>query len=366
MKLNRFFFAALLCVFLAGVVPLQAQQGGSVSVAPPTAQSTVSASLDQMGVRQYLLGPGDIVEVRVFEEPRFDNVREVNSDGNLELPFIGSIPAQCRSVQAIKADVATALSRFLRNPQVDVLLRERRSRPPAVVSGAVRMPQQFQIYRQVRLLELLAYTGGVTEAANGTIEVFHTSPEICPQSSEIGPTTQSARTNAAPSAPSSQQPEETVDDPLRIPFDVYSLNDLRLGRSQGNPFIRPGDAIFVRESSPVYITGAVIQPQGIYLRDRLTLTRALAQVGGTRRDARTNLIRVYRQRPGVPEPEILSANLDAIRRGREPDLELQAYDIIEVGEASILSRNRLRDMFLGLATGGIGQVATGLPLRVLY
>lgn len=379
MKAHKFFFAlALSCALIFSVTPVTAQQQVTAPSAPAP---TVSAPtpLDQMGVREYMLGTGDTLEVRVFGEPQFDGTREINSDGNIEIPFVGAIPARCRSVQSVKADVAAALARFLRNPQVDVLLKERRSRPPAVVSGAVRAPQQFQIYRPVRLLELLAYAGGVTDQANGTIEIFHTAPEICPQPGETveraTPTspaaaaTTTATTDAATNSPAnvaattSDAPQ--IDDPLQIPFDVYSLNDLRLGREAGNPVVRPGDAVFVREAAPIYVTGSVVSPQGIYLREGLTLTQAIASVGGLRPEAR-HAIRIYRRQPNSVQRQEIVADFNDIRRNRAQDIELQPYDIVDVGEASPLSRQRIGRTILGFVTNSVTSLGTQLPVRVLY
>jgi polysaccharide export outer membrane protein len=246
-----------------------------------------------------------------------------------------------------------------------VLLKERRSRPPAVVSGAVRIPQQFQIYRQVRLLELLAYTGGVTDQANGTIEIFHTAPEVCPQTGATTTPTATAQHANATGENASATAQTENQDALQIPFDVYNLNDLRMGREGANPFIRPGDAVFVREASPVYVTGSVVSPQGVYLREGMTLMRAIASVGGLRREARASAVRIYRRRPNSTEPETIVANLNDIRRNRAPDIALQPYDIIDVSEASPFSSARIRDTLLGFVTNSVQTFGTNLPVRVL-
>ncbi len=47
--------------------------------------------------------------------------------------------------------------------------------------GAVRSPQRVQMQRKARLLELLAFSGGVTEQAGGDIQIFHTEPIMCPE-----------------------------------------------------------------------------------------------------------------------------------------------------------------------------------------
>ena len=402
---------ALLVLSVAGAsfAPLaQAQQTGTPaptapppSAPPPAGVAGVGDSaLDQMGVGTYLLGPVDILEVRVLGEPQMSGNFEVDDQGKIELPFIDEpVPANCRTDRELRQIINDALRRYIRNPRVYVRVADRRSRPPAVVFGAVRVPSRFQMNRRVRLLELLAQTGGLTEQAGGTIQIFHTEPVRCAeQEAALDPlmalaaatapqtTPAAAPANAQQTPPAATTPANSTaapaaqtasaetangetaasDDPLRLPFEVYSVADLRAGRESANPFIRPGDIVIVQDAPPVYITGAVVSPQGVYLRDHTSLTMAFARVGGIKREARASHVRIYRQRPGAMEPEILTVNYDEIRRGRRPDIQLQPYDIIEVPEAGFFSGPNLGRMLLGMATGGLQTMVTGLPMRVLY
>ena len=305
-----------------------------------------------MGVGNYLLGPGDVLSLRVFRYQQFDGEFEVDSTGAVEIPLVEEpIIARCRRAQDVQREIAQALKKYIRNPQVSLRVKERRSRPNAVVAGAVRNPQQFQMLRRVKLLQLLAFTGGITEQASGAIQVFHTEAEMCPDPNEPILPTQTA---------------EATSDALQVPFTVYNINDLRLGKEEANPYIRPGDVVMVQDAPPVYITGAVVAPQGVYLRNNATLMRAIAQVGGLRKEANQEKITIYRQKPGASEPELITANYAAIRKNKAPDIVLQPYDVIYVREAGVLSTRRLADTLLNLTVGGLGSAVTNLPLRVIY
>ena len=74
-------------------------------------------------------------------------------------------------------------------------------------------------------------------------------------------------------------------DGTKIPLQIIKISELRAGMPEANPVIRPGDYVLVTEAEPVYITGAVLSPGGLYLRDQLMLSRALAMVGGPRKEA---------------------------------------------------------------------------------
>ncbi|HEV7397349.1 MAG TPA: polysaccharide biosynthesis/export family protein, partial [Pyrinomonadaceae bacterium] len=296
------------------------------------------------------LGPGDVIDVRVFGQPDLNAVAEVDSDGNISsLPFLEApIPAKCRTEKEIQKDIATAYSKYIKGPQVSVRITERKSRQPATVFGAVRAPTRLVMVRKVRLNEVMAASGGFTERASGTIQILHTEPIMCPEPGDEV---------VAATAPV---------DGSKVPLDLIKIQDLKSGKLEANPFIRPGDYIIVTEAEPVYVTGSVVAPQGVYMREELTLSVAIAMVGGVRKEAKTNDVRIYRQKPGSKEQEMIKADLSAIKKNQAKDIPLQPYDVIEVGEASMFSAKRLPQTLLSGVSGGMQSMFTSIPTRVLY
>lgn len=330
--------------------PSPQQQQSTLST--PASSASANSSLDSQGIRKYLLGPGDTLDIRVFGQPDMNWTGEVDSDGNVSsLPFIEKpVRAQCRTEKDVQKDVIAAYSQYLKNPQVSVRIMGRNSREPATVFGAVTVPQRVQMQRRVRLSELITASGGVTERANGTIQILHTVEVLCPEPGEkVEPLTA----------------ENGV-----IPFKVYKIADLLAGKQEANPVIRPGDIVTASTSEPVYITGSVIAPQGVFHREGLTLGRALAQVGGPKKEAKATDVRIYRQKPGSSDQEVIHVDYAAIKKQKQKDVLLQPYDIIEVPEAGIASRQRLTQTLLqGILSIGpqaITGIGSSLPSRVLY
>lgn len=352
MKVKQSLVLAVVCAFLlVGVVHAQdSQQQQSSDPPPPVAQQ--SPGLDIQGIKSYPLGPGDVLDVRVFGQPELSSVVQVDSDGNLSsLPFLETpIKAKCRSDKEVQKDIATAYAKFINNPQVSVRISERNSRQPATVFGAVRQPSRVEMKRKVRLNELMAVSGGFTERASGTIQILHTEPLMCPEPGE--------------------EAEAAVIDGTKIPLQIVKISDLRAGKKEANPVIRPGDYVLVTEAEPVYITGAVLSPGGIYLRDQLMLSRALAMVGGPRKEAKLSDVKIYRQIPGSANQEVIRVDVAAIKKNQKPDFLLQAYDVIEVGEAGIFSPSRIGSTVIGALSGGMsGAISTTgmyLPNRIIY
>ena len=346
MKKKFVLVALLLSLTAPTLVRTQEQRG---SDAP---QSQGPAGIDVQGIKNYLLGPGDVLDVRVFGQPDLNALVEIDSDGNVSsLPFLETpILAKCRTEKEVQKEIAKAYSKYIKNAQVSVRTAERKSRQPATVFGAVRQPTRVQMQRQVRLNELMTASGGFTERASGTIQIWHTEPVMCPRPGE--------EADAAPI------------DGTKLPLQIVKLSDLRAGDPKANPVIRQGDYIIVTEAEPVYITGAVVAPQGIFLRDQLTLSRAIAMVGGVRKEANSNDVRIYRQKPGAQDQELIVVDYAAIKKNKKPDFFLQPYDVIEVGEASMFSASRIVPTLFGAITGGLGNALTtggaGLANRVIY
>ncbi|HEX7332357.1 MAG TPA: polysaccharide biosynthesis/export family protein [Pyrinomonadaceae bacterium] len=336
---------AFVCM-LAGSVYSQESQ----SQEPPPAPA--QPGLDVQGIKTYLLGPGDVLDIRVFGQPELSSSAQVDSDGNISsLPFLETpIKAKCRTDKEIQKDIAAAYAKFVNNPQVSVRISERNSRQPATVFGAVRQPTRVEMKRKVRLNELMAVSGGFTERAAGTIQILHTEPLMCPEPGE--------------------EAEALPIDGTRIPLQIVKIQDLRLGKAGANPVIRPGDYVLVTEAEPVYITGAVLSPGGIYLRDQLMLSRALAMVGGPRKEAKLDDVKIYRQIPNSANQEVIHVDVAAIRKNQKPDFLLQPYDVIEVTEAGMFSSSRIAQTLLGAVTGGVTGAITStgsyLPSRVIY
>jgi len=339
MSTKNFIFAAILTGFALGLSALaQEQSQGPVS-------GSSASSVDNQGIRNYLLGPGDMLDVRVFGQPDLSSQVEIDAAGNISsLPFLETpIRAQCRTEKDVQKDIATAYAKYIKNPQVSVLIKERKSRQPATISGAVRTPMQVDMRRQVRLHELVTKAGGWTDRASGTIEVMHTEPPMCADPGVFK--------NAS------------LSEKGTFGISIFKINDLKLGKEEADPYVWPGDIVIVTEGEPVYVTGAVISPRELVIRDQLTLGRAIAMSGGAQRMAKTSEVHIYRQKEGQPGQDDLKFNLDAIKRGKDPDPVLKPFDIVDVGEAGLFSGKGMGNMLKTLVQGSSGLI---LQRGVIY
>jgi polysaccharide export outer membrane protein len=318
-----------------------AQQSNRTLVRPKTAHALPAAAKPSTTPRttvsseRYRIGPGDVLEIRLYKLP--DLSREalrVEESGTIRMPLIQEdIKAVCLTENELAKDIASRYLPLMRNPQVDVFVKEYHSRPVAVI-GAVNTPGRFQLQRRIRLLDLLSFAGGPAERAGGNIQVVHSS--------------------IYPSCEASQSASKS--DALGL--SIFKLRDTLAGNGRSNPFVRPGDVITVLEVEQIYVLGNVMKPSSFPLRERITLSQAIAMAGGTLPDSQSDKVRILRQKPDGVNKEELVVNLKAITKRQAPDVVLQANDIVEVPTAS--GRRFLRNILEGVVPG-----VARFPVRVI-
>lgn len=352
-KKSLFVIVAAFCALAA--MPLYAQDQGTATTQTSASVSSVGgaevpgALADAAGIRRYQLGPGDVIELRVYNDTTLTGRYTVDDDGLIDIPLVGTVQAKCRTDLDVKQEVLTGLKKYLKNPSISLSIVERKSRATAVVFGAVRVPTHAQMNRRVRLLELLARAGGTTEEAGNEVQVYHTEPLMCPSPEELA---------------QAEEERKNADDLL--PYNVYTLEDVKTGKESANPFVRPGDIVIVVNAKPIYVTGFVRQPANLYLQPNMSLSSVIAQVGGTTPEAKKDKVYIYRKQEGQLEREVIIANLEAIQKRKEPDIELKPYDIIDVRDNSPWSKTRILQTLTGFATQGAAQVVTGGAFRIIY
>lgn len=300
-------------------------------------------------VKAYKMWPGDEVTAKVAGEPDYDFTATVSDDGSITIPYStdNSINAKCRTEDEVKADILKVLGKQLRNPMLSFRVTDRKSRPPATISGEVVSPQQVILFRKVTLLEMLSVAGGVKEDASGIIKVYRTQPPVCDEDKVNAWVADTANPDAVPSR-------------------TFTLKDIRNAESDTNPVIYPGDNIVVQRASPVYITGEVHYPQGVLIKDGgLTVYQAVAKIGGPKPEAKTKDIKIYRQRPNA-NLEVISANFDLIRKGQQKDIVLEPYDVIEVSKAKDSILKTILKMAIGAGQSLTAAVSNSVGYRIMY
>ena len=213
----------------------------------------------------YRLGPQDTLRIFVWGNPDLTPVttnvtatnvattpagRTIDSRGNIFFPFVGNIRAAGMTVSEFRDRLSNALSRYIKDPQVEVEVAAFRSQK-VFVSGQVKTPGIVAVTDQpLRMTDAIGQSGGATENSD-LYEVVLTRGKTS----------------------------------VRVNMDrLYYHGDL-----DADVLLQDGDVISVpdRNFRKVYVLGEVGNASGInqarsYVmrRGRMTLTEMLADAGG--------------------------------------------------------------------------------------
>lgn len=148
----------LIIVTLAAMLP-----GGCGSTYPRA--PALAASSDY----RYVIGPGDTVTIHVFRNPDLSMTVPVRPDGKIAAPLVEDLPAIGKDSTTLARDIEKALSKFIRDPVVTVVVTSfvgPYSEQIRVVGEAAK-PQVLSYKQKMTLLDVMIAVGGVTDFADG-------------------------------------------------------------------------------------------------------------------------------------------------------------------------------------------------------
>ena len=165
--------SVLVVLSIAGV-PLAAQQDRSAQAPPapikteaPKATPLVTSETSSAGVdpRVYVIGPEDVLFVRVWREMDFTASYIVRPDGKITLPLVGDVQAAGLTPEHLGEQLKQALSDFINSPDVSVTITQVNSKKFAI-TGQVNHPGEFPLVVPTRIFDALSNAGGFRDFAN--------------------------------------------------------------------------------------------------------------------------------------------------------------------------------------------------------
>lgn len=148
----------------AGEAPAAATpqpQAAAPAAASPAAQDpSVGAN--------YLIGPGDTLQVFVWRNPELTSTLPVRPDGKISTPLVEDMVAVGKTPSQLARDIEAQLAEFIRSPQVNVIVTIPVSAFSQVkVIGQVTTPQSLPYRQGMRVLDAILATGGLGPFAAG-------------------------------------------------------------------------------------------------------------------------------------------------------------------------------------------------------
>jgi polysaccharide export outer membrane protein len=252
-------------------------------------------------VKAYRIGPGDLIEIKIFELEQLSQVVRVSEDGSITLPLLGRVEVEGLTQEAVASKLAGLLAaKYVKNPQVTVFIKEYKSKQVAVI-GAVEKPGSYELIGRKNLLQMISAAGGFTDQATDEIYVLREGPD--------------GNTGS-------------------IPIDLKDL--LVNGNQKLNIPIEPNDVINVPVDKEirVFVFGRVTQPGALKFKisEKVTLLKAIAQAGGWAEGAKQSAVVITRKDKAGQEKRI-RVNVKDILSGKKKDIPLQEGDVVFVPES---------------------------------
>jgi len=237
------------------------------------------------------LGPGDLVEVNVYNVPELTTKARVSNSGDVYLPLIDYVHLDGLTQEEAQTVIEKRLESggFVRNPHVTIFVDEAASQG-VVVIGEVSKPGVYPDPVDHKLYEIISEAGGFTASASRKLAIIR----------------------------------HNVAEPIHIELPRNLGDDM-----SGNVDILPGDTITVPRAPIIYVVGDVGRPAGLLVDNgHLTVLQAIALAGGTNRTAKMGVVRIVRKTPaGMTETKV---QLKKMLEAKAPDITLQADDILFV------------------------------------
>lgn len=114
---------------------------------------------------QYVIGPDDVLEIKLWGEPEIDDQWVVSENGNIDFPLLGRTKVAGLTVEEVVDKLNDGLSRYYKNPQVMIKIVEY-GNCEIYVLGEVKSPGVYHYQREATAMEAILMADGFTRNAN--------------------------------------------------------------------------------------------------------------------------------------------------------------------------------------------------------
>ncbi len=248
----------------------------------------------------YRIGARDIVEVHCLELPELNLDRRVSDSGTIDLPYIGEIQVAGSTATEIRDRIATALTKYVNQPNVMFAVKEFNNKPVSVF-GAVLRPGSLSMSGRWTLMQAITAAGGLNDKAGRKILVLRRADNGLSDTLEID--TEDLFTNATELWNIPILPSDVINIPPRQTFTIFCIGE-------------------VKGSS------GAIQFETV---DRVTLLSLIAKAGGLS-DRASKKIRIKRRGPDGKDTEQV-VDFGKVLAGQAEDPVLQPNDVVVVKQS---------------------------------
>ena len=125
----------------------------------------------------YIIGPGDILDISVWKVGELTKLVTVLPDGKIAFPLVKQVMAAGKTVEQLSKELETKLARFVPDVNLSVVVHQVNSMMIYVI-GRINNPGRFILNSNIDVLQALSLAGGLNPfAEGGKIRIFRKQPE---------------------------------------------------------------------------------------------------------------------------------------------------------------------------------------------
>ena len=208
--------------------------------------------------QDYLVGPGDVLSITVYDNDDLKTKVRVSSNGTIVMPLLGQVNVNKLSISAITEKLTRLLaSGYIVNPQVNVFVDEFRSKK-VVILGNVRNPGLIELSGPTTFLELISKAGGFDKDAGDSATI--------------------------------KRKKEGKDDVIVINL----VNLVKGGDMSQNIQINDEDTVYIASAGMCYVTGEVGKPGTYPCGEGATVLKLVALAHGFTGKASKSSVNIVR------------------------------------------------------------------------
>ncbi|HXJ38738.1 MAG TPA: polysaccharide biosynthesis/export family protein [Bryobacteraceae bacterium] len=116
-------------------------------------------------VKAYVIGPLDVLEVKVWNNANLSNIADVRTDGIISMPLVGEVMASGLTVAELTAAIKDKLNAVIIEPEVNIQVVRYNSKKYSIFGGCLRQGE-FPLVGEVTVLDAFANCGGFKDFAD--------------------------------------------------------------------------------------------------------------------------------------------------------------------------------------------------------
>ena len=137
------------------------------ATSPESRASAASCPAPSGETSEYLVGPGDLLNIVVWRNEELSATVPVRPDGKVSTPLIDDMQASGKTPSQLAGDMESVLGEYLRTPEVSVIVTGQGAANQVQVVGEVNNPQSLSYRDGLKLLDVVVAVGGLSEFAAG-------------------------------------------------------------------------------------------------------------------------------------------------------------------------------------------------------